>query len=449
VSRAARIPSPLAADELPALTSAALMVGEAPPDPPVGPSRDLLAADGAARVDRAVALMDAAVTGYNERLAAVVEARMRGPKARKGTRFWSDQVKSVSNRGVTVSSAHKTVETKALDASFVLPQRTLDELGDAVRPVGLRIVSDAAAATAKGLGRPNVGLAAFDWREVQGAVGAMVQRMLEVNERHASDVRAAILNADSTAADIDAAVARVLEATRRGGNWLLVNGRTLATALAGDAALGAARSLGVTHTQWLSRRDGRVRHTHVTADGQERPVGSKFKVGEFWLRFPADPTDLPASWAEVANCRCSLLFARPAPERSVAVALAERGTPGPARRLLADAALARGPLALSAPELGAGMSIPEVHAPSDVVGYRVLDGEVEVSPGQRISWPGTLALALAPPLAAHAAVLAVAVPVGTAVGVAAGAMVLAAGVTLAVASVSGGQVVATPVTPAV
>lgn len=442
MSRAAR--DPLAADELPALTSAALMVGEAAPDPPVGPHRDMLAAAGAARVDRAVALMDAAVNGYNERVRSVVEARMRGPRARKGTRFWADQVKSAEKRGVETTSTHIS-EVKALDASYVLPQRTLDELGDAVRPVGLRIVADAAAATAKTLGRPNVGLAAFDWAEVESAVGAMVQRMLDVNERHARDVRTAILNADSTAADIDAAVARVLEATRRGGNWLLINGRTLATALAGDAALAAAKALGVTHTQWLSRRDDRVRHTHVAADGQERPVGETFRVGEFRLRFPADPIDLPASWPEVANCRCSLLFARPAPERRQAVALTGRGTPGAARRLLADAALARGPMVLGAPELRAGMSIPEVHLSSDTVGYRILDTEVPVAPGQRISWPGTLALALAPPVIAGAVVLAVALPVGAAVGVAAGAMVLAAGTTLAVASVSNGQVVATPV----
>jgi hypothetical protein len=434
---------PLAADELPALTAAALMVGEAPPDPPVGPHRDMLAAAGAARVDRAVALMDAAVHSYNDRLRGVVEARMRGPKARKGTRFWSDQVKSVSSRDVVVSSAHTAVETKALDASYVLPQRIVDELGDAVRPVGLRIVADAAGATAKSLGRPNVGLAAFDWAEVESAVGAMVGRMLEVNERHARDVRAAILNADSTAEDIDAAVHRVLEATRRGGNWLLINGRTLATALAGDAALAAAKALGVTHTQWLSRRDPRVRSTHVVADGQERPIGEPFKVGEFRLRFPADPAELPASWPEVANCRCSLLFARPTPERVRAVALAKRGTPGAARRLLADAALARGPMVLGAPELRAGMSVPEVRLPGDVVGYRVLDGEIPVSPGQRISWPGTLALALAPPVVAGAAVLAVALPVGAAVGIAGGAAVLAAGTTLAVASVSNGQIVAT------
>jgi hypothetical protein len=70
---------------------------------------------------------------------------------------------------------------------------------------------------------------------------------------------------------------------------------------------------------------------------------------------------------------------------------------------------------------------------------------VPVEPGQQLSWPGALALALAPPAVAGATVLAVAIPAGMAVGVLGGAVILTAGVTLAVASVSAGQVVAQPV----
>jgi hypothetical protein len=781
---------PLAADALPALAAQAAMVSEALPDPAPGPVRSALADDGAARIDRAVALMDAAISGYNDRLEAVVEARMRGPKARKGTRFWSDGVKSVSGRGEAGSYAHRT-EVKALDAGYVLPERIVTEVVDAVRPVGLRIVADASAAVAKSLGRPNTGLAALDWSAISGAVDSVVGRMLEVNERHAVDIRREILGADSTAENLTEAIDRVMEATRRGGRWLLINGRTLATALAGDAALGAAKALGVTHTQWLcvagdteiwaqgavnvarrwnaegllristaqgssagsrlavtpdhpmltqrgwilarelhpgdhlirsafierdagsnphvkhqpakiseafssanpalagermvsvsvdldghwcrsyvdvvpihseladrlqppvseprahqflalsdldleglfhdgavddmlvglrstdvengqsrtpsggglwqfasdtveacgrfvspgdplsfsestdhgdlgvesladgagrlsrsvsgndavlvqdspapaeslrgarlserfgsireataggvahgeqdsgsaqttsdgfsasthgggdflggltglvaadeivniefdptpshvydlqtvtgwfvangyvihnSRRDDRVRHTHVEADGQIRPVGTKFRVGEFALRFPADPLVLPEGGREVFGCRCSLLFSRPAPDKARAVSLAQRGTPKAATRLLrASIPRTDGPLVVSAPELGEPMAIPEVSVPADVVGYRVLGGEVDVSPGQQLSWPGALALALAPPVAVGAAVLAVTVPAGTLVGVSGGALVLAAGAVLAVASISSGQVVATPV----
>jgi hypothetical protein len=91
------------------------------------------------------------------------------------------------------------------------------------------------------------------------------------------------------------------------------------------------------------------------------------------------------------------------------------------------------------------MSIPAVPLRSDTVGYRVLDAELPVTPGQQISWPGELALALAPPVpAVGVVVLAVALPVGMSVGVAAGAVVLPAGTALSVASVTAGQLVATP-----
>lgn len=446
MSSAAR--DPLAADELPELPAEQLMVFEAPPDPPPGPVRDAMADAGSARVDRAVALMDTAITGYNERLEAVVEARMRGPRARRGTRFWSpDGVKSVLGQGVDGTSAHKTpagVELKALDASYVLPERTVDELAKVARPVCLRIVADATSNVAKSLKRPNTGLAAFDWADINATVDDAVKRLLEVNERHARDIRGEILRADSSADSLDQAIDRVMEATRRGGRWLLLAGRTLATALTGDAALAAARALGVTHTQWLTRHDDRVRETHREADGQIRPVGTKFRVGDFGLRFPADPEVLPEGAREVYGCRCSLLFAPPSGQRGKAIELVAHGTPLAARRLSAYEATAGGPLVLGSPELGAGLSIPEVRLPADAVGYRTLSAESPVTPGQQISWPGPLTLALAPPVAAGVAVLAVALTAGTAVGVANGAVVLPSGATLSVVSVSSGQVVATP-----
>jgi hypothetical protein len=444
VSSAAR--DLLAADELPVLSLAQAMVHEAAPDPPQGPIRDGLADDAAARVDRAVGLMETAIGGYNDRLAGVVLARMRGPKARKGTRFWSDQVKAVSNVGVGSSVATRTgIEVKALDAGYVVPERTVAEVADAVRPVGLRIVADAAGSVAKSLGRPNVGLAAFDWSQIESAVDSAVEQILGAADRQAAEIRRAVLDADSTAADLDEAIDRVAEAMRRGGKWLQVYGRTLATALAGDAAIGAARSLGVTHAQWVSRRDDRVRHTHRAADGQVRPITGKYQVGAFRLRFPGDPEVLPEGAAEVLQCRCGLTFEHPSAEREHATALVDHGTPGPARQVMAAKAV--GAMTNDDVELG-GLSVPQVAVPSDVVGYRSLETELPVEPGQRVSWPGTLALALAPPAVAGAAVLAVAIPAGMVVGVAAGALVLAAGASLAVASVVSGLVVTTPVMPA-
>lgn len=489
MSSAAR--DPLPADKLPHLLSLRAMVHEAPPDPPRGPIRDALADDGAARVDRATALMDGVVDAYNARVAGVVEARMRGPRARKGTRFWSpDQVKTYQGGGVaTLTGERSGIEVKALDAEYVLPDKMVGEIGDAVRPVGLRIVSDAAGQVARSLGRPNTGLAAFDWSVIQDAVDSAVAEMLGVARRHARDVRREILHADSTAESLDQAITNVLEATRRGGNWLKVYGRTLATALTGDAALGAARALGVTHASWLSRRDDRVRLAHGVADGQQRPIGESFLVGGFRLRFPGDPAVLPEGIGMIAGCRCSLIFNRPVPNQRKAVRLAQEGTPVAARALLAEqrtgvwtnadiatgtsmlipsqsapasvldsaapldaldpAGLATGgigvPVVFAPAPVGSPLVVPEVTAPADVVGYRTLDWEVPVEPGQRLAWPGPLTLALAPPAVAGLGVLAVVIPAGMAVGVSNGTVILPADAALSVASVTQGQIVAQPV----
>lgn len=304
MSRAAR--DPLPADRLPRLAALAARISEALPDPAHGPIRSRLADDGAARVDRATGLMDAAIDGYATRLAAVVTARMRGPKARKGTRFWDqspDGVKTVFSRGETGSLTHKTgIEVKALDPDYVLPDRTVTEVADAVRPVGLRIVADAAGSVARALGRPNTGLAAFDWGNIEAAVDSAIEQILGAADRQAAMVRREILHADATAESLDAAIDMVTQAMTKGGNWLKIYGRTLATALAGDAALGAARSLGVTHAQWVTRDDDRVRASHREADGQQRAIGDHYLVGGFLLKHPGDPDVLPEGLREIANC---------------------------------------------------------------------------------------------------------------------------------------------------
>jgi HK97 family phage portal protein len=54
---------------------------------------------------------------------------------------------------------------------------------------------------------------------------------------------------------------------------------------------------------WVTRRDGRVRHTHAKADGQVRQDGKAFEVGGYELKYPGDP-DAPAK--ERVMCRCTL-----------------------------------------------------------------------------------------------------------------------------------------------
>jgi predicted P-loop ATPase/GTPase len=61
---------------------------------------------------------------------------------------------------------------------------------------------------------------------------------------------------------------------------------------------------GVARERWLSQRDGRVRDTHINADGQEIKVNDSFSVGGSMLRYPGDP--MGAS-DEVIGCRCTVI----------------------------------------------------------------------------------------------------------------------------------------------
>lgn len=77
--------------------------------------------------------------------------------------------------------------------------------------------------------------------------------------------------------------------------------QTMATAAFGRAQLKAFNDAGF-DKGWISRRDERVRDTHVRADGQEQPSGDPFVVGQALLMHPADPdTD---RLEEIMGCRC-------------------------------------------------------------------------------------------------------------------------------------------------
>lgn len=452
----------LRGDELPALPVATLSLREADPSPGRGPERDTLAALGEARVRRNEDAMLTALDGYLDRLLGVTLARLRGPRARKGTRWWSDRVTSEKKAGGvgSTSTYTATYEVKALDSDYVLPPKTVTEVAELVRPVGIAIVADSVADTARRLGRPNVGLAVFDQQAVNRAVEDAVRRMLAVADRHATEVRRAILDADTTAKDLDEVLDRVREAHRRGGNWVRLAGRTLAISLGNDASLASARALGVTHVQWLATRvpggrilDDRVRDSHRIADGQIRRVGDKFRVGRHLLRYPGDPEGLPDTWEEVANCRCSLLLSPVDQDKSTVVRTARKGTAAETARLVRAAdglamasALGDEPRVVGAPaDLDLPGFVPAVPLTAPIAAYRVLAGPLGMSAGQWMSVAAGTAFGLAVPVVASALVLTVVVPAGFTVGVGGGALVLPAGTVLEIVSVTSAGIVAQPV----
>ena len=60
--------------------------------------------------------------------------------------------------------------------------------------------------------------------------------------------------------------------------------------------------------EWIATLDGRTRHSHGMADGQQVEINGKFKVGASELRFPGDPQ---GASEEVYNCRCTMATVEP------------------------------------------------------------------------------------------------------------------------------------------
>jgi hypothetical protein len=412
-----------------------LTVREAAPSPPQGVIRDGLVTISEARAEAAESAITAALNGYLTRVGGVVRSRMSGPKARRGTKWW---------RLPDLEPDGAPVEVKAVDAAQVAPDKLIHEVRDALRPVALRIAQQAAADTATRLGaKPGNrdSVLALDSDGLATIVDEIVGEILRVADHHVRDVRQAITAADADAGTLDEVLDRVDAAHRRGSNWVLMSGRTLANALVNESSILQARALGVTHAQWLSRRDRRVRATHRAADGQVRALSDRYRVGAFRLRHPGDPADLPASWPEVANCRCSLLLAPPddaarAALRELAKIGSRTVSPG-ARRLLAEAA--RKP-ATGRP-LGAPPGIAHaVRTTEPVVAFRSLTGGIVAVAGQWLVLPSGVALALAAPAVFDASVLSVVIPVGTPLIVVGGAVMLADGTPLEVVASGGGGV---------
>jgi hypothetical protein len=433
VSSAAREPyAPLSGDDLPVYDPGDARVREALPEPSLGPKRSALVELSEQQAERAEQQVLDVLDGWMDRLRAKVEATLNGPRARKGTKWWNP-TGDVEHK---LSPTQVETKTRMLDATYIAPDKLVAEVGESIRPVALRIAVDAGADAAARLGvlprdQHGDGMFAVDHRALEDAVDQAVAVILHTAGTHVTQVREAILKADSTAESLDEVLDLVEAAHRRGGNWVRMSGRTLANALRNEAALRSAQALGVTHMQWLSRRDGDVRPTHVQADGQVRRIDDEFEVGAWRLRFPGDPKDLPASWPEVAGCRCSPLFRTPDERVTKAVQLLNDqvagGDPRTVRRLLAAAA--------SAPEVPVPANAPpapwaaQVTVTEPFVAYRVLDSLIEATAGQWLSFAGALSLGLAAPVvfSSSAPVLAVAVPVGSVVTVVGGSIVLPEG----------------------
>lgn len=229
---------------------------------------------------------------FYERQEAVVLARLRGTKIRRGTRHWEPA----------------PLESKAIDPNQVLSaERWKAEVEGDVSQTVLHLFQATAAKVGEqaGAGGPTL---LFDAPEVQDAIRARVQRIMGTTERRAEQVRQVIMDADASEADLDEIVRRVAGTYEQRQIWASGASRNEVTPAVNTAMLLEAAKTGLTTKTWLSSRDDRVRFTHTHeggGDGQDAVLFRPFLIGGFPLMFPGDPTGPPQ---EVRNCRCVMTF---------------------------------------------------------------------------------------------------------------------------------------------
>lgn len=227
-------------------------------------------------------------------------SRLIYPKSRKGTRHWTPEY-----------DADPRVGNKALDASKAVdPAAWQEEAEQQTHPLIEAAAIAAAVALLIDIGfRPPTGesVREFAVRAVKRTVEYMVGIVGKFAAGQATLLIGDVNEADQTGADLSSITDLIanradrLQTWSRGVATLIAHGTTNASRDdAAEAATDADPDLDIIRV-WYSRRDEKVRPTHVEADGQVRTLGEPFLVGGALLRFPQDPL---APIRETANCRC-------------------------------------------------------------------------------------------------------------------------------------------------
>ncbi len=156
---------------------------------------------------------------------------------------------------------------------------------------------DAGERTERQIGETKAFLAGVDVADAIRRVAARARAVAETNRRL---LARALAEAGS---DLTAAAVQRLA------------GLDLSTKLSRDAANAVVESLSWGQNQaavasgakilrvWMTRSDDKVRGSHISAAGQERPIGIPFDLAGGPLDFPGDSSGPIAEWI---NCRCFL-----------------------------------------------------------------------------------------------------------------------------------------------
>lgn len=267
---------------------------------------------GEQEAQRAELAAAAALDALLARQLGVITARLQAPKTRRGTRFWQADGPADTRAG-----------QQPLDSAAVVdPDRWAQETTDTLAP----LVTDAGAGAAGGLlgalagagAIAGVGEGAAELTREAGRVSAesvmtAVTIAAEAMKGWLARVARRIDVEAEVAPSIDAVIA-VVRAEYAEHSRSFAEG--VATMVGQTAVVGsrdaAARSLApmpgtsarIVRT-WVSQLDERVRESHREVAGSTLPVGERFEVDGFPLRYPGDPFGPPAV---SRNCRCRLTY---------------------------------------------------------------------------------------------------------------------------------------------
>ncbi|MFF9192652.1 phage portal protein [Streptomyces rochei] len=250
--------------------------------------------------DQAHAAAATALTALLARQEGVIAARLRSPKARKGTRFWLDDGPSDTRGGDSPMDMGKVVGA----------EKWQDEVITTLVPVLTRLATATAESAAGAFGSTvtggasaGIGAAVLTAATVAADTMRSFHRALEV----------ALDEAQRTGVGLDELISTVAEMLQGKESTHVIGtiAESAATATVNGAAdaVAAATSPDIERT-WQTRRDDRVRPAHAAAEGTTLPVKQPFEMEGWPVRFPGDPL---APRSLTVNCRCRLRY-RTAPE---------------------------------------------------------------------------------------------------------------------------------------
>ncbi|MEU9699534.1 phage portal protein [Streptomyces sp. NPDC047981] len=251
--------------------------------------------------DTAASAVTAVLAALLARQEGVIRARLRSPKLRKHTRYWTPDG-DTDLRGGTAAIGGQRVVGAA---------RWEEEVASTLAPVLQQTASSTSQKVTTHLtGTASVpaGAAAAALTAVAVAGRAVLALLADLAE--ALD---AAQNETTTLTDLDEVTNRFF--ADRAAPFISHIAESCAVTTVNGAADAAAEGIGPSVLRtWVTRRDARVRPQHQQLDGITLPAGTAFEVDHVRLRYPSDPF-APADLT--ANCRCRLRYRTgPAPKET-------------------------------------------------------------------------------------------------------------------------------------